>query len=108
MATKLKKEVKAAPVKEAKKVKKEVVVKDEKVVVKEATPKKVVTPKIKKVKETISISPEAVSDKKKSNSVTVEELFEAGAHFGHVVKKWNPKMNRYLWGAKNGIHILES
>ncbi len=39
--------------------------------------------------------------------VTVEELFEAGAHFGHVVKKWNPKMKKFLWGAMNGIHIFD-
>ncbi len=39
--------------------------------------------------------------------VTAEELFEAGAHFGHVVKKWNPKMKKYLWGSMNGIHIFD-
>ncbi len=38
---------------------------------------------------------------------SVEELFEAGAHYGHVVKKWNPKMKKYLWGARNGIHIFD-
>lgn len=37
----------------------------------------------------------------------LEELFEAGSHFGHVVKKWNPKMKKFLWGAKNGIHIFD-
>jgi small subunit ribosomal protein S2 len=41
------------------------------------------------------------------SKVTVEELFEAGAHYGHVVKKWNPKMKGYLWGSMNGIHIFD-
>ncbi|OGD83442.1 30S ribosomal protein S2 [Candidatus Collierbacteria bacterium RIFOXYD1_FULL_40_9] len=39
--------------------------------------------------------------------MTAEDLFDAGAHFGHVVKKWNPKMKKYLWGAMNGIHIFD-
>lgn len=39
--------------------------------------------------------------------VTAEELFEAGAHFGHMVKRWNPKMKKYIWGKKAGIHIFD-
>lgn len=50
-------------------------------------------------------SPAARRDR--NDKVKVEDLFEAGAHFGHVVKKWNPKMKKYLWGAKNGIHIFD-
>ena len=38
---------------------------------------------------------------------TVEELLETGAHFGHSVNKWNPKMERYIYAAKNGVHILD-
>jgi len=38
---------------------------------------------------------------------TVEELLEAGAHFGHSVNKWNPKMEPYIYAAKNGVHILD-
>ncbi len=45
--------------------------------------------------------------KKVGGEVTAEDLFEAGAHFGHVVKKWNPKMKKYLWGSMNGIHIFD-
>lgn len=41
------------------------------------------------------------------NPVTVQELFEAGAHFGHQTKRWNPKMRPYLYGARNGIHIID-
>lgn len=39
--------------------------------------------------------------------VTAEELFEAGAHFGHMIKRWNPKMKKYIWGKKAGIHIFD-
>ncbi len=38
--------------------------------------------------------------------VTIEELLEAGIHFGHQTRRWNPKMKPYIWGAKNGIHII--
>lgn len=59
---------------------------------------------VKVVKE---ISPKKAVVKPLKNLVTVEQLFEAGVHFGHVVKKWNPKMSKYLWGEKNGIHIFD-
>lgn len=57
------------------------------------------------VTETPEIKEEKI-EKAKPESV-LEELFEAGSHFGHVVKKWNPKMKKFLWGAKNGIHIFD-
>ena len=37
----------------------------------------------------------------------VKELLEAGVHFGHQTRRWNPKMKRYIFGAKNGIYILD-
>lgn len=40
-------------------------------------------------------------------SITVKELMESGAHFGHLTRKWNPKMKRYIFGARNGIHIID-
>ncbi len=40
-------------------------------------------------------------------AVTVAEMFEAGAHFGHQTKKWNPRMKPYLYGARSGIHIID-
>jgi small subunit ribosomal protein S2 len=89
---------------------------------KAAAPKKVAakepkTVKAKAVKKTVKVVEAGVPEtdvkvkevkveKKKPGSV-LEELFEAGAHFGHVVKKWNPKMKRFIWGAKNGIHIFD-
>ena len=41
------------------------------------------------------------------NPLTVRDLFEAGVHFGHQTKRWNPKMRPYLYGARNGIHIID-
>lgn len=38
---------------------------------------------------------------------TAEALFEAGAHFGHQVRRWNPKMAKYLWGKKAGVSIFD-
>ena len=40
-------------------------------------------------------------------SCSMRQLMEAGVHFGHVVWKWNPKMERYIYGKRNGIHILD-
>jgi small subunit ribosomal protein S2 len=39
--------------------------------------------------------------------VTLQELLEAGVHFGHQTKRWNPKMKPYLFASKNGIHIID-
>lgn len=38
---------------------------------------------------------------------TMSELIEAGAHFGHKTKRWNPKMAPYLFGVRNGLHIID-
>jgi small subunit ribosomal protein S2 len=40
-------------------------------------------------------------------SVTVEELLEAGVHFGHQTKRWNPKMKKFIFAARNGIHVID-
>lgn len=39
--------------------------------------------------------------------VAVKALLEAGSHFGHQTKRWNPKMKSYIFGARNGIHIID-
>ena len=39
--------------------------------------------------------------------VAMRELLEAGVHFGHQTRRWNPKMKRYIFGARNGIHIVD-
>ncbi|OLB64006.1 MAG: 30S ribosomal protein S2, partial [Nitrospirae bacterium 13_2_20CM_2_61_4] len=38
---------------------------------------------------------------------TRRELLEAGVHFGHQTKRWNPKMRRYLYGQRSGIYIID-
>lgn len=40
-------------------------------------------------------------------SVTLEQLLAAGVHFGHLTRRWNPKMKPYIFMAKNGIHIID-
>ena len=39
--------------------------------------------------------------------ITMKQLLEAGVHFGHQTKKWNPKMARYIYAARNDIHIID-
>ena len=39
--------------------------------------------------------------------ITMKELLEAGVHFGHQTKRWNPKMKKYIFGERNGIYIID-
>ena len=39
--------------------------------------------------------------------ITMKELLEAGVHFGHQTKRWNPKMKEYIFGERNGIYIID-
>ncbi len=39
--------------------------------------------------------------------VTMKELLEAGVHFGHQTRRWNPKMKPYIFGKRNGIYIID-
>ena len=38
---------------------------------------------------------------------TMRQLLEAGVHFGHSTRRWNPKMGPYIFGVRNGIHIID-
>ena len=38
---------------------------------------------------------------------TMRQLLEAGVHFGHQTHRWNPKMQSYIYGSRNGIHIID-
>ena len=40
-------------------------------------------------------------------SVTMKELLEAGVHFGHQTRRWNPKMKEYIFGERSGIYIVD-
>jgi len=42
-----------------------------------------------------------------SREITIQELLDAGVHYGHVTRKWNPKMSPYIFGKRNGIHIID-
>jgi small subunit ribosomal protein S2 len=41
------------------------------------------------------------------DAVSIKDLLEAGAHFGHQTKRWNPKMKPYIFGQRNGIYIID-
>ena len=38
---------------------------------------------------------------------SMRQLLEAGVHFGHNTRRWNPKMEQYIFGVRNGIHIID-
>jgi len=42
-----------------------------------------------------------------ANVVTMQQLLEAGAHFGHQTHRWNPRMKPYIFGDRNGVHIID-
>src|SRR5438270_10719301 len=55
-----------------------------------------------------SIMFRTVSNKRKIViSIGVKELLEAGVHFGHQTKRWNPKMKKFIFDARNGIYIID-
>jgi len=39
--------------------------------------------------------------------VTMKQLLDAGVHFGHQTRRWNPKMQRFIFGERNGIYIID-
>jgi len=42
-----------------------------------------------------------------THKTTIEQLLEAGAHFGHLTRRWNPKMEKFIFNERNGIHIID-
>jgi len=52
-------------------------------------------------------SEQAPKPRDPAEPMTVRELFEAGVHFGHQTKRWNPKMRPYIYGSRSGIHIVD-
>ncbi|KKR25657.1 MAG: 30S ribosomal protein S2 [Microgenomates group bacterium GW2011_GWC1_39_7b] len=56
----------------------------------------------------LSISRKALqNDIMNKLKVSLEDLLDAGAHFGHQTKRWNPKMEEYIYGSENGVHIFD-
>ena len=52
-------------------------------------------------------APDAMQANPSDAPITIREMMEAGVHFGHQTKRWNPKMKSYIFGARNGIHIID-
>ena len=41
------------------------------------------------------------------SGIALKDLLEAGVHFGHQTKRWNPKMKKFIFGERNGIYIID-
>jgi small subunit ribosomal protein S2 len=54
-----------------------------------------------------SETPEQAQPSPSDAPITIREMMEAGVHFGHQTKRWNPKMKTFIFGARNGIHIID-
>jgi small subunit ribosomal protein S2 len=52
-------------------------------------------------------APEMAQAMAPAQGITMRQLLEAGVHFGHQTKRWNPKMKPYIFGARNGIYIVD-
>src|SRR5260370_10116170 len=52
-------------------------------------------------------APEMQQAMQPAQGITMRQLLEAGVHFGHQTKRWNPKMKPYIFGARNGIYIVD-
>ncbi len=63
----------------------------------------------KETKKSVKSSKAGASKKQETKTfkVSLEELLEAGAHFGHQARRWNPKMKQYIWTEKDGVHIFD-
>ena len=48
-----------------------------------------------------------MAQNKNQNSITIKDLLEAGAHFGHQTRRWNPKMKRFIFEERNGLYIID-
>ncbi len=70
-------------------------------------------PEAQPVPETAAPAPEAPVNTmagaldQSGTAITMKALLEAGVHFGHQTKRWNPKMKPYIFGARNGIYIID-
>jgi small subunit ribosomal protein S2 len=56
---------------------------------------------------TTALGPLADPQEEAQRIMTVRQLLEAGVHFGHRTDRWNPRMKPYIYGARNGIHIID-
>ena len=68
---------------------------------------KVVAAEETPVAEPTANAMEAVMHDPDAPIITMKKLLEAGAHFGHQTRRWNPKMKKYIYGARNGVYIID-
>ena len=68
---------------------------------------KVVAAEEVKAAEPTANAMEAVMHDPDAPIITMKKLLEAGAHFGHQTRRWNPKMKKYIYGARNGVYIID-
>ena len=58
--------------------------------------------------EAVQVDSEPNDNKQEQeNKITMNSLLEAGVHFGHQKRRWNPKMDRFIFAQRNGIHIID-
>ena len=57
--------------------------------------------------ETTAVSVAATEVSPVATSVSIKDLLEAGVHFGHQTRRWNPKMKQFIFGERNGIYIID-
>ncbi len=57
--------------------------------------------------ESVTVAEALTGDAPKPEVVSLRDLLESGVHLGHHTKRWNPKMRRYIFGVRNGVHILD-
>ena len=48
-----------------------------------------------------------IEDTQVGDVISMKQLLEAGVHFGHQMSQWNPRMKPYIFGSRNGIHIID-
>ncbi len=61
---------------------------------------------VSRVPESVINSPRGKEEGRLS-AISIKQLLEAGVHFGHQTSRWNPKMREYIFGERNGIHIID-
>ncbi len=59
------------------------------------------------IKEEVTTKKVATDQDKKSVKLSLQEMLKAGVHFGQKKSRWNPKMKKYIFGVRNGVHIID-
>jgi small subunit ribosomal protein S2 len=54
-----------------------------------------------------AVPPTGMAAQVERADLTIKDLLEAGVHFGHQTRRWNPRMKRFLFGERNGVHIVD-